>query len=81
MPPVAQPEAPVQAAPSGSQDALPPLPGEIVVSGSLKTPPEDPLARANEKSYEVLQTIDDKLVGPVATGYEKGVPRPRGQHA
>jgi phospholipid-binding lipoprotein MlaA len=24
----------------------------------------------------VLQTVDDKLVGPVAMGYEKGVPRP-----
>ncbi len=64
------------AAPASAPDALPPLPGEIVVSGSVKAPPEDPLARANEKSYEVLQTIDDKLVGPVATGYEKGVPRP-----
>ena len=59
-----------------AQDALPPLAGEIVVSGSLKAPPEDPLARANETSYEVLQTIDDKFVGPVAKGYEKGVPRP-----
>ncbi len=46
------------------------------MSGSLKAPPGDPLARANEKSYEVLQTVDDKLVGPVAAGYEKGVPRP-----
>jgi phospholipid-binding lipoprotein MlaA len=46
------------------------------VSGSLKAPAGDPLARANEKSYEVLQTVDDKLVGPVAAGYEKGVPRP-----
>ena len=46
------------------------------MSGSLKAPAGDPLARANEKSYEVLQTVDDKLVGPVAAGYEKGVPRP-----
>ena len=46
------------------------------MSGSLKAPPEDPLARANEKSYEVLQTVDDVFVGPVAKGYEKGVPRP-----
>lgn len=57
-------------------DALPPLAGEIVVSGSLKAPPGDPLARTNEKSYEVLQTVDDKLVGPIAMGYEKGIPRP-----
>lgn len=46
------------------------------MSGSVKAPPEDPLARANETSYEVLQTIDDKFVGPVAGVYEKGVPRP-----
>jgi phospholipid-binding lipoprotein MlaA len=66
----------VPVAPPGTQTPLLPLPGEIVVSGSVKAPPEDPLARANEKSYEVLQTVDDKFVGPVASGYEKGVPRP-----
>lgn len=71
--PAAQPAA---SAPAATPDALPPLPGEIVVSGSLKAPPGDPLALANEKSYEVLQTVDDKLVGPVAGAYEKGVPRP-----
>ncbi len=46
------------------------------MSGSLKAPPGDPLARANYKSYEVLQTVDDKFVGPVAAGYQKGVPYP-----
>jgi len=72
----AAPTAAQTPAPAASSPALPPLPGEIVVSGSVKAPPEDPLARANEKSYEVLQTVDDKFVGPVASGYEKGVPRP-----
>ena len=71
--PAAHPAAPALATPPG---ALLPLAGEIVVSGSLKAPPGDPLARVNEKSYEVLQTVDDKLVGPVAMRYEKGVPRP-----
>lgn len=42
----------------------------------MKAPPGDPLARANAKSYEVLQTVDDKVVAPVAGAYEKGVPRP-----
>jgi len=42
----------------------------------LKAPPEDPLAKANQTSYEVLQTVDDKFVGPVASGYQKSVPRP-----
>jgi phospholipid-binding lipoprotein MlaA len=72
----AAPTAAQTPAPAASSPALPPLPGEIVVSGSVKAPPEDPLARANEKSYEVLQTVDDKFVGPVASGYENGVPRP-----
>ncbi len=61
--------------------ALPPVaqPGagnEIVVSGELKAPPGDPLARANAISYEVLQNVDDKFVAPVAGAYEKNVPRP-----
>lgn len=49
---------------------------EIVVSGELKAPPGDPLARANAMSYEVLQSVDDKFVAPVAGAYEKKVPRP-----
>ena len=86
-PPAAAPAAPVAtpappaapaaaAAPAPAKDALPPLAGEIVVSGTIKAPPEDPLAKANETSYEILQTVDDKLVGPVASGYQKAVPRP-----
>ena len=75
-PQTAAPTAAQTPAPAASSPALPPLPGEIVVSGSVKAPPEDPLARANEKSYEVLQTVDDRFVGPVASGYENGVPRP-----
>lgn len=79
------PPADVQPAQAGPEIAAPatpraapppPTPGEIVVSGSVKAPPGDPLARANAKSYEVLQTVDDKFVGPVASGYEKTVPRP-----
>ena len=68
---------PASAAPATSaRDTLPPLAGEIVVSGSLKAPSEDPLAGVNEKSYDVLQSVDDAFVGPVASGYQKAVPRP-----
>jgi len=79
---------PVAASPStrsaaATPDPLPPLAGEIpppageiVVSGAQKAPPEDPLAKANETSYEVLQKADDLVVGPVASGYQKAVPRP-----
>ena len=79
---------PVAASPStrsaaATPDPLPPLAGEIpppsgeiVVSGAQKAPPEDPLAKANQTSYEVLQKADDLVVGPVASGYQKAVPRP-----
>lgn len=72
--PVAPSAAAKPAAPAPGQ--LQPLPGEIVVSGSLKAPSEDPLAKVNETSYEVLQKADDLVVGPVASGYQKAVPRP-----
>lgn len=69
--------APAPATPAPVPDTAPPAgPNEIVVSGEVKAPPGDPLARANAKSYEVLQTVDDKVVAPVAGAYEKGVPRP-----
>lgn len=68
--------APPASGKTSTKGPLPPLPGEIVVSGSVKAPPEDPLAKANETSYEVLQKADDLVVGPVANGYQKVVPRP-----
>jgi phospholipid-binding lipoprotein MlaA len=72
-----QPAAPPATRPATTTpDELPPLPGEIVVSGSIKAPSEDPLAKVNEKSYDVLQSVDDAFVGPVASGYQKAVPRP-----
>lgn len=74
--PTAAPAAQPTVAEAPAKGELPPLPGEIVVSGSLKAPPGDPLATVNEKSYDVLQSVDDAFVGPVANVYEKGVPRP-----
>lgn len=73
-PAAAKAGAPAQ--PPAAPNALPPLAGEIVVEGAIKAPSEDPLAKANQTSYEVLQTVDDKFVGPVASGYQKSVPRP-----
>jgi len=61
-PPVAQPD--------GTEG------GEIVVTGETAPPPQDPMERVNEKSFEVVQKVDDKLIAPIAHGYEKGVPRP-----
>lgn len=48
---------------------------EIVVSARHATK-EDPLAGFNAKSYEVIQSVDHAFVGPVAKGYEHGVPGP-----
>lgn len=47
----------------------------IVVAARHATK-EDPLAKFNAKSYEVIQSVDHAVVGPLAHGYEKGVPGP-----
>ena len=51
------------------------LGNEIVVSARVKTA-ADPLARFNAKSFEVIQSVDQAVVGPMAMGYKKGVPGP-----
>lgn len=72
------PDAPPPASPA--HPVSPPAPplgteGDIVVSARHPTK-EDPLAGLNAKSYEAIQAVDTALVGPVAKGYETGVPRP-----
>ncbi|MFC3173459.1 VacJ family lipoprotein [Novosphingobium bradum] len=71
---------PAQTAPATSATAPTPVPapaapGEIVVSARHATK-EDPLAGLNAKSYEAIQAVDNAVVGPVAHGYQKGVPGP-----
>jgi phospholipid-binding lipoprotein MlaA len=53
------------------------LPGDdaIVVTAREKDP-ADPLAQLNAQSYEAIQAVDAAVIGPVAMGYEKGVPAP-----
>lgn len=65
---------PEAAAPAPAGPA-PAAPGDIVVSARHPTP-EDPLAKLNAQSYEAIQAVDKAVIGPVATGYEKGVPSP-----
>jgi phospholipid-binding lipoprotein MlaA len=74
----ASPAIPAPAFPAASAPAAPPPEpsNEIVVEGETKAPPQDPIERVNEKSFEVVQKVDDKLIAPIAHGYEKGVPRP-----
>ena len=73
----ASPAIPAPAFPAASAPAAPPPEpsNEIVVAGETKAPPQDPIERVNEKSFEVVQKVDDKLIAPIAHGYEKGVPQ------
>jgi len=50
--------------------------GEEIVVAARHATKEDPLASFNAKSYEVIQSVDHAVVGPLAHGYEKGVPGP-----
>ena len=51
------------------------LGNEIVVSARVKTP-ADPLMQLNAKSFAVIESIDQAVVGPMALGYQKAVPSP-----
>ena len=53
----------------------PAQPGDIVVSG-YKDARQDPLAGVNTASFGAIQAADKAVIGPVAKGYEKGVPEP-----
>ncbi len=72
--------APAPVAPATAKPVVPGLPpaveGEIVVSGQTKPPPEDPMQAVNEKSFEVVQKVDDKVVAPMAMTYRKILPAP-----
>lgn len=50
-------------------------PNEIIVRHRLPTA-SDPLESVNEASFEVVQTIDKAIVGPIAVGYRREVPKP-----
>lgn len=49
---------------------------EIIVTGGVGPPDEDPLMRINETAFDVSDSIDQALVGPVAYAYEDGLPSP-----
>jgi phospholipid-binding lipoprotein MlaA len=50
--------------------------GEEIVVTARQPSKADPLARFNAQSYEVIQKVDNAVVGPLAHGYEHGVPGP-----
>ena len=48
---------------------------EIVVTAHQSTP-GDPIEVVNEKSFVVVQAVDRLIIGPVAVGYTRAVPKP-----
>lgn len=54
----------------------PPEEQEIVVTGRLKPPPEDPAQAINMASFEVVQVIDQNVMRPAALAYVNAVPTP-----
>jgi len=49
---------------------------EIVVTARGDPPPGDPLQEINIQSFQLAQSVDRRFVGPVARGYQEGVPEP-----
>ncbi|WP_287459893.1 VacJ family lipoprotein [Sphingomonas sp.] len=68
--------APTSASPAAAPELTPGAPKDIVVTGLGKPPASDPLQGVNLKSFEVVQSVDRAIVGPVSMGYAKHVPRP-----
>jgi len=50
--------------------------GAIVVTGRGKPPPGDPLQNINVQSFEVVQSVDRAVVGPITHTYMEKVPNP-----
>src|SRR3546814_1241643 len=63
----------VPAEPGNTSEASP---DEIIVIARGEAPPGDPLQNVNIEAFQVAQSVDKALVGPIAKGYEGGVPKP-----
>jgi phospholipid-binding lipoprotein MlaA len=66
---------PIRIEPGDAASGEAPADNAIVVTGR-ENDPADPLAELNAQSYEAIQAVDAAVIGPVAMGYEKGVPEP-----
>lgn len=69
------PDAVVPASPSA------PIPdqngqGGIIVTARPDSMPGDPMAQLNAQSFEIVQDVDEALVGPVAMAYKDAIPKP-----
>lgn len=64
-----QTPAPQTPAPSPQLDT-------IIVTARPDSQPGDPMLQLNAQSFEVVQDVDEALVGPVAMAYKDAVPKP-----
>lgn len=62
-------EVPASPAPSPEVDT-------IIVTARPDSQPGDPMLQLNAQSFEVVQDVDEALVGPVAMAYKDAVPKP-----
>lgn len=66
-----------EATPRTTEDPAPiPADGNVIVVEGVQDIPGDPLANLNAQTFEVTEKVDEAFVEPLATGYEKAVPRP-----
>ncbi|WP_017672294.1 VacJ family lipoprotein [Blastomonas sp. AAP53] len=72
------PSIPLGTAPVASSDVATPLAqdGAIVVTARPDSEPGDPMLQLNAESFEMVQDVDEALVGPVAMAYKDAVPKP-----
>ena len=60
---------------SAAAPSVDPNQTDIVVTARAASP-ADPLARINVEAFKAIQSVDKAVVGPLAHGYQKGVPGP-----
>lgn len=49
---------------------------EIIVTARPRAPKSDPLQELNAESFQVVQSVDEAVVGPIALAYEETLPSP-----
>ncbi len=77
LPPCPQGAALPSAPPAPGEPApVPSEQGAIVVTARPDSEPGDPMVQLNAQSYEVVQEVDEALVGPVAMAYKDAIPKP-----
>lgn len=73
-----EPELMEQGQPQSAPEQVPEpeVEGPVIVVEGQQDVPGDPLSRLNAQTFEVTEKVDAAVVEPLATGYQKGIPRP-----